>query len=37
MARELLHPTTRLTGTSEEKAALLRELLYVPIEEYEVL
>ena len=37
IARELLHSTTRLTGTSEEKAALLRELLYVPIEEYEVL
>lgn len=37
IARELLHSTVRLTQTSEKKAALLRGLLYVPIEEYEVL
>jgi len=33
IARELLHSTTRLTETSEKKAASLRELLYVPMEE----
>jgi hypothetical protein len=36
IARRLLDPTVRLIETSEKRAALLRELLYISIEEYEI-